>query len=243
MTIARVALPVAAREPFDYWLPAGLDVARGHVVRVQLARRALTGVVVGVAAASEVPHDKLQPVREIVAGMPPLPPDVLALAEFVARYYQEPLGLVIAQMLPPLGAGTPRRRTRIGGEPSGDGAAAESAPTLNADQQRACEAIAAARAAFAPFLLQGVTGSGKTDVYLAAAAATVASGGQVLVLVPEVNLARRLEGRAVRALPGGRTVTLHSRLAAGSRRRAWLAAASGEADVVLGTRLAVFTPL
>src|SRR5512144_796230 len=241
MTIARVALPVAAPGPFDYWLPAGLDVARGHVVRVQLARRALTGVVVALAAASDVPHDKLHPIREIVAGMEPLPADVLALAEFVARYYQEPLGLVMAQMLPPLGAAARTRSRAAANRACTGGKASESAPALNAEQRRACDAIVAAGSAFVPFLLQGVTGSGKTDVYLAAAAAAVDNGGQALVLVPEINLTPQLEERATRALPGRRIATLHSRLAAGARRRAWLAAASGEADVVLGTRLAVFT--
>ena len=94
-----------------------------------------------------------------------------------------------------------------------------------------------------PFLLYGVTGSGKTDVYLAAAARAFAAGRQVLMLVPEINLTPQLVARVRAALPGLAVATLHSALAAAERRDAWLAAASGAAQLVLGTRLAVFAPL
>ncbi len=88
-----------------------------------------------------------------------------------------------------------------------------------------------------------MTGSGKTEVYLAAAAAAIAAGGQVLILVPEINLTPQFLQRIADTLPGRRTVTLHSRIPAGERLRHWRAAATGEADLVLGTRLAVFAPL
>ena len=114
---------------------------------------------------------------------------------------------------------------------------------LNPEQAHAAAAIIAAAGRFEPFLLQGITGSGKTAVYLAAAAAVVAAGAQVLLLVPEINLTPQFERRVVAALPGRRVVTLHSGLAAGLRRRHWQEAATGAADVVLGTRLAGFAPL
>ena len=114
---------------------------------------------------------------------------------------------------------------------------------LNAAQRASVAAILGARGAFATLLLYGVTGSGKTDVYLAAAADVIASGGQVLLLVPEINLTPQLMQRVRTALPHVRIATLHSALAAGARRAEWQAAASGEAQLVLGTRLAVFAPL
>ena len=244
MTIAKVALPVAVHSLFDYWVPAGLDVAAGQIVRVQFGARAATGVVVATGTTSEVAPEALQPLREIVGGIPPLPADVLALAGFVARYYQEPLGQVLAQMLPPLSASMRAPKAAAARKsPAAAPDAAVPAGALNADQARAADAIIAAAGTFAPFLLQGITGSGKTEVYLAAAAAAIAAGGQVLLLVPEINLTPQLEARIAAALPSRRTVLLHSRLAAGVRRRAWLAAAAGEADLVLGTRLAAFTPL
>jgi len=239
MAIARVALPVAASAAFDYWIPDGLALSRGAVVHVRLARRALAGVVVDVIPVSDVPREKLQPIVEFRQDVPPLTADLLELAAFVARYYQEPIGLVLAQMLPPLTAVARATRASRAVPGNGDGPGV----ALNPDQARASAAVIEAAGSFAPCLLQGVTGSGKTEVYLAAAAACIAAGGQVLILVPEINLTPQLLQRIASALPTGRTVTLHSRLPAGERLRHWCAAARGDADLVVGTRLAVFAPL
>src|SRR5687768_10114257 len=108
MAIARIALPVASHSIFDYWLPPGLDARPGSIVRVHLARRAFIGVVVECSATTDIARDKLLPIDEVVSALPPLTPDLLALADFVSSYYQEPLGQVLAQMLPPLGSGRAR---------------------------------------------------------------------------------------------------------------------------------------
>lgn len=98
--------------------------------------------------------------------------------------------------------------------------------------------------ACAPFLLYGVTGSGKTEVYLRAVAEALREGdAQVLVLVPEINLTPQLEGVFRSRFPHETLVTLHSALAEGERARHWLAAHRGEARIVLGTRLAVMASL
>jgi len=255
MAVARVALPVAASAAFDYWIPDGLAVGRGAFVCVRLAGRALVGVVVDVVPTSAVAREKLQPIAEVRHDLPALPADLLGLAEFVARYYQEPLGLVLAQMMPPLAAlprrAPPSRRsaaalqlTAAGSDSTGMGGGNIAAgASLNPDQMRAMTAVVGALGSFVPFLLQGVTGSGKTEVYLAAAAECIAAGGQALILVPEINLTPQFLQRITAALPTRRTVTLHSRLPAGERLRNWCRAAAGEADLVLGTRLAVFAPL
>ena len=243
MAIARVALPVATAAPFDYWIPDGLAVTRGALVEVRLARRVLAGVVVDVVATSEVAQERLQPIVELRQDVPALPADVLVLAEFVAKYYQEPLGLVLAQMLPPLAAVTRKARLSPGDPAPSDAPRERRGAPLNVDQARAARSIIEAAGSFAPYLLQGVTGSGKTEVYLAAAAECIAADGQVLILLPEINLTPQFRQRIADALPAARTVTLHSRLPAGERLRNWRHAASGHADLVLGTRLAVFTPL
>lgn len=93
-----------------------------------------------------------------------------------------------------------------------------------------------------PVLLHGITGSGKTEVYLALALALAQQGRQTLLLVPEINLTPQLEQRLRERAPGLRLVVLHSALAVGERARAWAAAARGEPDLLLGTRLAVFAP-
>ncbi len=128
--------------------------------------------------------------------------------------------------------------------PSSAGAPTTHAGTaLNSEQAAAAADIGDALGRFAVFLLRGVTGSGKTEVYLSAALRAVRAGGQVLLLVPEINLTPQLAERVARALPGIEVATMHSRVPAGERRRAWDAAACGAAQVVLGTRLAVFVPL
>ncbi|MFV8836321.1 primosomal protein N' [Aquisalimonas sp.] len=113
---------------------------------------------------------------------------------------------------------------------------------LNDDQQRAAEAITASLGGFSAHLLEGVTGSGKTEVYLAAMDAVLARGEQVLLLVPEIGLTPQLIERFSARVPG-RIAVLHSALADGERQDAWLAAANGDVDVLIGTRSALFTPL
>jgi primosomal protein N' (replication factor Y) (superfamily II helicase) len=238
MPIARVALPVPAGTLFDYWVPEGLPVRRGSVVAVALGARRLKGVVVEVTADSAVPSDRLHAIGNVDAATL-VADDVLELAEFVAAYYQEALGMALALAVPP---GNVRRTPRHAVTGTADAAQARHA-TLNAAQSAATAAIVGARGTFATLLLYGVTGSGKTDVYLAAAAEVIATGGQVLLLVPEINLTPQLMQRVRTALPHVRIATLHSALAAGARRREWQAAATGEAQLVLGTRLAVFAPL
>ncbi len=115
-------------------------------------------------------------------------------------------------------------------------------PALNADQAAAAGALREALGGFAAFLLEGVTGSGKTEVYLDAVDAALGRGRQVLVLVPEIALTPQLVGR-FRARVGVPVAMLHSALNARERLCGWNAARTGEARVVLGTRSAVFVPL
>lgn len=117
-----------------------------------------------------------------------------------------------------------------------------STPSLNADQQNAVDAVGSALGSFDPFLLDGVTGSGKTEVYLALIAKVIAEGKQALVLVPEISLTPQAT-RRFRERLGFDIAILHSGLSETERAKAWLSAARGEARVILGTRSAVFVPL
>ncbi len=120
--------------------------------------------------------------------------------------------------------------------------AAAAGPALSEAQDRAVEAVTAQLDGFAPFLLHGVTGSGKTEVYLSLIARVLGQGRQALVLVPEIGLTPQLLARFGERL--GRPIALlHSGLTDRERLAAWRRAASGEAGVVLGTRSAVFAPL
>ncbi len=118
-------------------------------------------------------------------------------------------------------------------------------PQLTAEQALAVAALVGAlgEASFAPFLLFGVTGSGKTEVYLAAVEAALARGRQVLVLVPEINLTPQLEGIFRARFAQAALATLNSSMPDGERALNWLAAHEGRADVLLGTRMAVLASL
>lgn len=116
------------------------------------------------------------------------------------------------------------------------------APILNEEQRQAVAAISAGLGHYQPFLLNGVTGSGKTEVYLALIEEVLFRGQQTLLLVPEIGLAPQALTR-LRERLGVRVEVLHSNLSQGDRARAWLRAGNGSAAVILGTRSAVFTPL
>ena len=114
---------------------------------------------------------------------------------------------------------------------------------LNNDQQKASDEIQTAFGSFQPFLLYGITGSGKTEVYFDAMAKVLAQGRQVLFLLPEINLTPQLLKRVENRFADVPTAVLHSQMAAGRRTQDYLRAMLGQAKLVIGTRLAVFTPL
>ena len=116
-------------------------------------------------------------------------------------------------------------------------------PALNDAQQMAVEAVRPTFGRFAPFLLHGITGSGKTEVYLELIASALLEKRQTLLLVPEINLTPQLETRIQSRFPDTPIVRLNSALGESERLQNWLDAQSGRAGIVLGTRLAVFTPL
>ena len=118
-------------------------------------------------------------------------------------------------------------------------------PVLTVEQTDAVTALTTPERlqAFTPWLLHGITGSGKTEVYLRLIDALLQAGRQALLLVPEIHLTPQLTERVAQRFPGRRLLSLHSGLGDAERRGAWLAALEGAADIVLGTRLAVFTPM
>lgn len=124
-----------------------------------------------------------------------------------------------------------------------NGQASHSEFVLNADQQKASDAIQTAFGSFQPFLLYGITGSGKTEVYFDAMAKVLAQGRQVLFLLPEINLTPQLLKRVENRFADVPTAVLHSQMAAGRRTQDYLRTMLGQAKLVIGTRLAVFTPM
>ena len=246
--LVRVAVPVPLADVFDYLAPAGAPLPPpGSRVRVPFGRRERVGVVVDHVQTSALAPAKLKPIREALDAHALLGAELLQSLRWAADYYHHPIGEVLSHALPAL-----LRAGRALGEPDarGGGAAAEGAPReadalpeLTSDQLAVVSAIRAERAAgFRAYLLHGVTGSGKTEVYLRLIADELAANRQTLLLVPEIGLTPQLVAR-LRARFGGELALLHSGLTERERFDAWRNAFRGEARLVVGTRSAVFAPL
>ncbi len=252
-------LPVAVDTPQHAAIGTVLDyeseqrLPPGTLVRVPLGPRDLPGIVWNEPQRADTAAPPvLRPVSEVLAGLPPLAPAWLALLEFAAAYYQRHVGELALGVLPPElrksdDGQLSRRLNKLLRPPPPSPTAADAAPpaidrpALSDEQAAALQAFAQAGAV--PCLLHGVTGSGKTEIYLRAAERALAAGRQVLVLVPEINLTPQLEARFAARFPGRCLASQHSGLTPAQRLNHWLLAHLGRADLVLGTRLAVFASL
>jgi primosomal protein N' (replication factor Y) len=315
MPIARVALDIPLPILFDYTVTG--DVAVGQRVIVPFGSRRMVGVVMGIAAVSEMAPERVKPAMQVLYDSAPLSAEVLDLLHFCSDYYHYPIGPTVLAALPtrlrsdkpittkPIlsyrlsasGAALdlenfPKRKVvqrrilaklaespcnlaqlkslsatagvqlkalvaegwieQCASTPSlalplqrgGDIAqhTFDNAHTLTAEQQQAVDAVSAAQG-YACFLLHGITGSGKTEVYVHLMHHVLQRGGQVLLLVPEINLTPQLEQYFRSRFPDVNLISLHSGLSEGERLHNWQQAQSGAAQIVLGTRLAVFTEL
>lgn len=239
--------------PLDYASEQAL--ASGTLVRVPLGKRELLGLV-WPGEPGPAPEVALRPVAAVFSALPPLGGDWCRLLDFAAGYYQRSVGELASAVLPPqlrelsaeqLGARLRKLDRKAAKAVEAPGPVK---PALAPEQATAVARIEAqiAGGPRKPLLLFGVTGSGKTEVYLRAAEAALAAGRQVLVLVPEINLTPQLEARFTERfaalLPGALAiVSLHSALTPAQRLQNWLAAHLGTARLVLGTRLAVFASM
>jgi primosomal protein N' (replication factor Y) len=216
----------------------------GTLVRVPLGRREVLGIVWGPPAEGQS-NVEPRPLSAVLAGIAPLASNWQRLVSFAADYYQRSIGEIALAALPPqlreLDATQWQRRLN---RKAADARSAhpDDAPTLTPQQE---EALAALQGVAKPFLLFGVTGSGKTEVYLQAAQRLLQRDGtaQVLVLVPEINLTPQLQARFARRFGDAAVVTLHSAMTPAQRLRSWVAAHTGAARIVLGTRMAVFASM
>ena len=292
--VVQVAVPRPLRRLFDYATTDAPSPA-GARVRVPFGGASVVGVVVGGRDASE---HRLQLVREVLDDEPLLPPDLLALAQWLADYYHHPIGDVFATLLPakarrgavarasddpfwqPVAGDeaalsrAPRQRAalvhlrRAGGARSSElrglgierrhllaletkhlvrrtadtpaAAARDSALQPSPAQAAAIDAITASLGTAAVHLLDGVTGSGKTEVYMQVIAEVVRAGGQALVLVPEIALTPQTVARFRARFAA--VAALHSAASDRERFDTWLQCRSGVHQVLIGTRSAVLAP-
>ena len=228
------------RDHYDYLPPleSSIPVLLGQRVKISFINKEKIGVITGISDHSSVPTHKLKAAIEIIDETPLLSAEALAFLQWTSSYYQCPLSEILSLALPV--------KLRQGQSVSRDALPFVSIEqnifsphTLNKEQHHAVCAIIEALDTFKPFLLYGITGSGKTEVYLQSIAQVLKQQKQVLVLVPEIGLTPQLLKRFQSRFDTP-VYAYHSGLTDKQRYQTWLAAHHGKTSIVIGTRSAVF---
>ena len=238
------------RDTYTYEVPESLRerILPGVRVEIPFGKRSILGYVVEQQDAAD--HDDVRAIAAVLEEAPLLFAHQVALARRVAGWYCAPLGDVIRAMLPTGVRSRPSRRrsgprtmSRALAEARVD-APRDVAPPLTSAQQAAASPLldAVARGVHRRVLLHGVTGSGKTEVYLAAIDAALAAGRGAIVLVPEIALTPQTIRRFAARFPG-QVAVIHSALTEAERAAEWRRIHEGEVAVVVGSRSAVFAPM
>ena len=230
-----VLVPGPFFEPLIYSSDA--MISAGVRVEVPLGSREVVGVCAGEANQPET-LDSIKSIISVIDDEPIVSPQHWSLVGFASDYYLAPPGDLLLSSLPTTlrkGKPVPKPTTETGhNKPR--------AYSLTSDQQHAIEAVDQTANQFQCFLLQGVTGSGKTQVFSELIHRMIKRGQQVLLLVPEIGLAGQMVSSIRNQLDGELCVS-HSGIANGARTKAFVASARGVADVLIGTRSALFTPM
>lgn len=246
--IAEVAFNLPLEKTFHYLVPEPLQSAArpGMRVAAPFGPRERTGFIVRFVDRS--PFSQLKPVRRLIDAAPVITDERWALAEWMSAYYYCSVGEALSAMVP-----SGLRLPKTGAEPDGAGGPTTQALALTPHQagglRAILEAVSQARAARRlatpagpQVLVHGVTGSGKTELYLQAIAKVLAEGQSAICLVPEIAITPQMVERFTGRF-GALVAVWHSRMRASERSRAWAAMASGGKRVVIGARSAVFSPV
>jgi len=265
--IASIRVDLSINREFDYMIPAQWtgQIIPGIRVKVPFGKRNVLGTVIEIKENTGSSEHDLKSIIELVGSSAVLSPALMQLANWMATYYLAPLDLVLRTLTPAV----VQKRNSIRAkkavlDPELEEASASLVPTeplpLTSQQKEAVDKILATRLTDQPkpILLFGITGSGKTEVYLQAMDRVLQDGKGAILLVPEIALTPqtvdRLRARfskrvqdsvqgVVRVEKGGLLAVLHSGLSEGERFREWQRIRSGEARLVVGARSAVFAPV
>ncbi len=255
--ILKMALDTPLAIEFDYrWQPESAEdppPTVGQLAQVPFGRREVMGLIIAIHESSDYAPEKIRDITAIRYQLPALSTHWIALSRFAAEYYQRPLGEVVLPCLPKnlralKSTALDSALKKVTAPASLTTSEPSLVPQLNQDQQAAVDEITAV-SSYSTTLLFGVTGSGKTEVYLRSAEKILererqqGRRAQVLILVPEINLTPQLENSVRARFPELNVVSLHSQLSEGERTRSWLSAHLGSAAIVLGTRLAVLASM
>lgn len=256
---ARVAIATPLRKLFDYKIPEDMHITSGMRVLITFGRQEKIAVVHEIISESSVPSDKLKFIIAVLDKKRLFTDSILKLIHWSSQYYQGALGEVYEAALPMrLRKITPTLKKQIEDQilvtplssslspssaiPFSLGEDKQVINKLNNFQKSAIEKISQDFGKFQTFLLEGVTGSGKTEVYLHIVEAILQQGKQALILVPEIGLTPQLLSRFQNRFSCP-IALLHSSLTEKKRYEAWEMARTGQASIVIGTRSAIFTPL
>ena len=236
MQITEVAIPVPLHNTFDYLCKEKVGI--GSRVKVPFGNKKVTGIVLSHKDKSS--FTKLKEIEEIIDHEALLSKEILTFLSWSANYYHHPIGEVLSNAIPKnLRNGKPaviKKPIEV------DDKVSSSELEHTSEQNLAITQVLKGSSKFNGFLLHGVTGSGKTEVYLSITEQLLKKGKQVLVLVPEIGLTPQMISRFEQRIDG-RVVAVHSQLNETQKQDAYLLAKDGDAKVILGTRSAIFTPI
>jgi primosomal protein N' (replication factor Y) len=235
---AEVVLNVPVDRTFFYSAGGVEGAEAGKRAEVPFRSRKMTAFIVamhGTLPELDFPAENIRPVARVIDEKPVFTPRETALARWVADYYLSSIGEALSAMIP-----SGRRDSGLSGFPLESGETEFDKKPLSAEQEAAVNAICGGGGGL--HYLYGVTGSGKTEVFLRAAEAVLAQGKGVLYLVPEISLTYQTV-KAVTGRFGGLAAVLHSGLTPSQRIRQWRRILQGDARIVVGARSAVFAPL
>jgi primosomal protein N' (replication factor Y) len=237
----QVLLPTAVDKPFSYSVPQGLSAELGDIVIVNFRSRLTIGVVWKIETEGGY-QGTLKEIESIVEGHR-LPKESLDFIGWVARYTLNPLGMVLKMVLSgsseKMGSEKKTRQSKLLVNNSPDFTL--QGPELSPDQAEAVSEILQSTETFQPFLLDGVTGSGKTEVYFDVIKEVLQQGKQVLVLLPEIALSSQWLER-FHARFGEQPLQWHSGLSKSVKKQTWKMILDGKQAVVVGARSALFLP-
>ncbi len=245
-SVIKVVVNTPLRRSFDYLPPENPNshLIAGLRVRVPFGKRELIGLIIDSSAESDFDLSDLKRIIEVIDKEPIFDTSMMKLFKWAASYYHYPLGQVIHNAMPAhIRQG--KELKQVSDNQAGQESIIKTLTTelvLNKQQKQAKDSILKQGNNFHCFLLEGVTGSGKTEVYMQLIAEKIRLGLQVILLVPEISLTPQtiqyFKGRFADNI-----VAIHSGLTDKQRFNAWSNARLGDADIIIGTRSAIFTPL
>ncbi len=232
----RVAVEAPLKEPLTYAYSENLE--RGRWVHVPLGKRSSMGLVLGSAEKAEVETFKMKSIKNSDEELPLLHEPFVKWLEWLSDYYVYPLGLVAESSRPPLKRVEKVRKSKRA--PVIPVLASDVPPQLTDEQFKVVDEISKQNT-FRAHLIHGVTGSGKTEIYLRLIEKTINEGKTVLVLVPEISLTPQLVHRFARRF-GDKIAALHSQLTDREKTTQWWDVVEGKRPILIGARSALFCP-